>query len=82
MRIKAKCASCSAEGLVGDVTSSFEARGKYNGYPAVMCRSCGAGQFVSNAGRALLTRRAKTVLIPLESWKRMMEQWSRMFPVD
>jgi transposase-like protein len=75
-----QCASCGVSEVVGDIGNDFETRGKYNGHPAYKCNSCGAGLFVSNAGRALITKRAKTKTIPAESWKRMSEAWDQMFP--
>ena len=77
---KTKCAACGASGVIGDIGSDFEMRGKYNGYPAVRCMACGSGMYVSNAGRAMITKRAKTQLIPAESWRRMCAAWDQMFP--
>lgn len=78
----ATCASCGQKGHIGGVGGNFAMRGKYNGYPAVVCASCRAGQYVTNAGRAVLSRRAKTRLIPDDDWKQMVAQWDQMFPND
>ena len=77
---KVQCAACGDSGTLGTTGSTFEIRGKYNGYPAVKCLGCGAGMYVSNAGRAMITKRAKTKLIPGDSWKQMCDSWDRMFP--
>ena len=79
MDIKAKCPSCGTKGLMGR-DRDFHARGKFNGYPAFMCASCKTGVFVSNAGRAMITKRAKTKLIPKDAWASMSAQWNQQFP--
>ena len=63
MEIKLKCPSCGVRGIMGS-TGTFEVLGRYNGYPAYLCSSCGAGLRITNAGRALITKRAKAERMP------------------
>lgn len=77
---QATCAACRVKGEISAKSNSFEVRGKYNGFPAYKCSTCGVGLYVSNPGRAMLTKRAKLVLIPAASWARMSEQWQQLFP--
>lgn len=79
---QAMCAACQTKGEISANGGFFQARGKYNGLPAYKCTTCGVGLYVSNPGRAMLTKRAKMVLIPAASWTRMSEQWKQMFPED
>lgn len=79
---QAACAACQTKGDISAVSGSFQARGKYNSFPAYRCTACGVGLYVANPGRAMLTKRAKMVLIPVVSWARMCEQWKQMFPED
>lgn len=63
--------TCSHCGLTGVYGQSFEVYGKYNGYPAFRCLSCGGGSYITNAGRAMITKRAHSVRIPDSSWNEM-----------
>jgi hypothetical protein len=62
------------------ISVAFELRGKFNGYPVLKCNSCGAGLTVKNAGRAMLTKKAKTSVIPGGVWQNMEAEWQRRFP--
>lgn len=75
--MEAKCAVCGATGLIG---SGFEMRGKYNGYVVLKCNSCSSGLLVKNAGRAMITKKAKTESIDGDLWRRMSSEWERNFP--
>jgi hypothetical protein len=79
---QATCAACQTKGEISANSGSFQVRGKYNSFPAYKCTACGVGLFVSNPGRAMLTKRAKMVVIPAASWALMSEQWKQMFPED
>lgn len=61
--MKLKCPMCGFDGAMGP-NSNFEVLGRYNGYPAYMCKSCGKGLRITNAGRAMITKRAKAALLP------------------
>lgn len=63
MAMKLKRPSCGFDGEMGPA-SNFEVLGRYDGYPAYRCRSCGGGLRIKNAGRAMITKRAKADRLP------------------
>lgn len=77
MGMSAVCAQC---GSISEIGAGFEMRGKHNGYVVLKCNSCNGGLLVKNAGRAMLTKKAKTKIINAELWKRMCVEWERNFP--
>jgi hypothetical protein len=40
------------------------------------------GVFVSNAGRAMITKRAKCQVIPRTAWSEMSAEWDRHFSIS
>jgi hypothetical protein len=68
MEMKTTCAHCGVNGSYGQ---TFSVHGKYNGYPAFRCEKCGNGSYVTNAGRALVTKRAYSRPITSEAWTEM-----------
>ena len=77
MGMDANCSMCGANGRIGQ---GFEMRGKFNGYVVLKCLSCSSGLLVKNAGRAMITKKAKTKPIEATLWKRMSAEWERNFP--
>ena len=77
MNISIICAACGSKGSHED---GFEPRGKYNGNMVVKCLSCQAGLLIANAGRALITKKAKTKVIESGLWARMTAEWDKNFP--
>lgn len=77
--MKLKCPACKTDAEMGP-RSNYEARGKANGYPIYKCTNCGAGLKIKNAGRAMLTKRAKADQIPADLWAQMSAQWDAAFP--
>jgi hypothetical protein len=45
-----------------------------------MCKRCGSGLRIKNAGRAIITKRAKADVIPTAQWQRMTQEWEQSFP--
>jgi hypothetical protein len=74
-----KCPSCAANGLVG-TGKAFEPRGRYDGFPVYKCGTCNGGVRVTNAGRAMVTRKAKGVSIPAAQWQQMKNEFGRHAP--
>jgi len=79
MEISITCAACGSK---GNYENGFEPRGKYNGYVVVKCVSCQTGLLIANAGRALITKKAKTKHIDSALWQRMTLEWDRNFPLE
>ena len=77
MGMDANCSVCGANGTIGQ---GFEMRGKFNGYVVLKCFSCSSGLLVKNAGRAMITKKAKTKPIDSTLWQRMSAEWERNFP--
>ena len=77
--MKLKCPCCQAADEMG-YGSIFEPRGRADGYPIYRCESCGSGLKVKNAGRAMITKRAKAVAIPSELWAQMSAEFDSAFP--
>ena len=77
MSMDAKCAVCGVDSTIGE---GFEMRGKWNGYVVLKCFSCKSGLLVKNAGRAMITKKAKTKPIDSDLWQRMTSEWERNFP--
>lgn len=76
MGMSASCAHCGASGEIGH---EFEMRGKYDGYVVLKCHACGGGLLVTNAGRAMFTKKAKTKAIDDDTWQRMLTDWDKNF---
>ena len=72
--------SCVACGSKGNYENGFEPRGKYNGYVVVKCLSCQTGLLIANAGRAIITKKAKTKVIESGLCQRMTVEWAKNFP--
>lgn len=79
MAMKLKCPGCNTDSEMG-FGGNYEPRGKANGYPIYKCNQCGAGLRIKNAGRAMITKRAKAEQIPAKSWAEMSAQWDATFP--
>ena len=79
MTMNLKCPGCGVDSFMGP-GGTYEPRGKANGYPVYKCAGCGAGLKIKNAGRAMLTKRAKAERIPADLWKSMSAQWDAAFP--
>jgi hypothetical protein len=77
MGMDASCAVCGQNSAIGQ---GFEMRGKFNGYVVLKCFSCSSGLLVKNAGRAMITKKAKTKPIDSGLWQRMSAEWERNFP--
>lgn len=77
--MKLKCPSCRTDGVM-ERGGNYEPRGKANGYPVYKCAKCGAGLRIKNAGRAMITKRAKADQIPEVQWTEMSTQWDAAFP--
>ena len=77
MGMDASCAVCGQNSVIGQ---GFEMRGKFNGYVVLKCLSCSSGLLVKNAGRAMITKKAKTKPIDSTLWQRMSAEWERNFP--
>ena len=45
--------------------------GRSDGRPVMRCLNCGSGMFVTNPGRAMVSKRAKTRAIPSAQWETM-----------
>lgn len=73
----ATCPICTMQGQVGD--DGFELRGKWNGYPVLRCPSCNGGMTVKNAGRAMVTGKAKCKPLDATLWRSMSAEWDRNF---
>lgn len=68
MEMSAECSHCGTRGQYGQ---EFAVYGKFNGYPAFKCSKCENGSYVTNAGRAMLTKKAKSKPIPASAWQDM-----------
>ena len=58
--------------------SNYEVLGRYNGYPAVVCKNCGKGLRITNAGRSMITKRAKAALLPAGVVEDMNKRFEEM----
>lgn len=73
MPMKLKCPACGHDGEMGP-TGKFEVLGRYNGFPAYLCRSCDTALRIKNAGRAMITKRAKAEPLPNSVRDAMLSQ--------
>lgn len=78
MDISITCAACGSK---GNYKNGFEPRGKYDGHVVVKCLSCQTGLLIANAGRALISKKAKTRVIESGLWQRMKAEWDKNFPM-
>jgi hypothetical protein len=79
MAMKLKCPSCNTDSEMG-FGGNYEPRGKDSGFAIYKCVHCGAGLRIKNAGRAMITKRAKAEQIPANTWTAMSAQWDATFP--
>lgn len=79
MAMKLKCPNCNTDSEMG-FGGNYEPRGKANGYPIYQCETCGCGLKIKNAGRAMITKRAKADMVPSDLWAQMSAQWDSAFP--